>query len=104
MAIFKLQDGTEEIACVEVKTRVAEMTINEVRESVEEHRQTVYCTVNDDVFEACVPSGHCSQVIHQGFVSALSYSVYVQGNVEDSEGCIMQIVVIAIMEEVKTAH
>ena len=56
------------------------------------------------MFEACIPSEHCSKVIHQGFVSGLSYGVYVQGKVEDDEGCIMQIVVITIMEEVKTAH
>ena len=32
VAIIKLQDGTEETACMEIKTRVAEMTINKVRE------------------------------------------------------------------------
>ena len=89
---------------MEIKTRVAEMTINVVRESVEEHRQTAYCTANDDEFEACIPSEHRSQVIDQGFVSGLSYGAYHQRKVEDSEGCIMQIVVITIMEEVKTAH
>ena len=56
------------------------------------------------MFEAHIPSEHRCQVIHQGFVSGLSYGVYVQGKVEDGEGCIMQIVVIAILEEVKTAH
>ena len=37
VAIIKLQDGTEEIACMEIKTRVAETTINKVRELVEAH-------------------------------------------------------------------
>ena len=37
VAIIKLQDGTKEIACMKIKKRVAETTINKVRELVEEH-------------------------------------------------------------------
>ena len=94
IAIVIMPSGEKVFASVEVKTRVAESTIETATEALNDHGRIVFCDYNSDVFRDCVPAYNRSQVLHQAYVIDLKCVVFVTAKVEDAEGSIVQVVVI----------
>ena len=104
IAEIKLQDTDVVICAVEIKTRVVENTISTAIEVREAFGDLVQCSYGDDLFKKCVPSENRLQLLHQAMVLGTSHGVFVTSIVENGEGCITQVVIFRVSEEVKQNH
>ncbi len=92
------------VACVEIKTRVGESTIEKAVNLSKDKGRIVHCSYNDPLFKECVPAEHRAQVLHQAFVCGLSCGVHVVSKVEEGSGCIVQVVIATVAREDKESH
>ena len=104
IAEIKLQDTDVVICAVEIKTRVVENTIGKAIEDNGTFGGLVQCLYGDDRFKKCVPSENRLQLLHQAMVLGTSHGVFVTSIVENGEGCITQVVIFRLSEEVKQNH
>ena len=104
IAEIRLQDRNVVICAVEIKTRVVENTIGKAIEDNGTFGGLVQCLYGDDRFKKCVPSENRLQLLHQAMVLGTSHGVFVTSIVENGEGCITQVVIFRLSEEVKQNH
>ena len=98
------RESEPQLACLEIKTRVSENTINVTEEAARKYGRLVYCTFDDEKFKICVPASNRKQIIHQALVTGLKYGVFVVAKVEEGEGSLIQTVVVKILDDQKEAH
>ena len=82
------------LACVEIKTRVSENTIDAAEAALSDHGRIVKCRYGDATFKECVPANNRGQVLHQATICHFLTGVFVTAKVEEEEGSIIQIVII----------
>ena len=60
----------QDLACIEIKTRVAQTTIEAADVAVSNHGRIVRCQYDDEVFKECVPATtNRIEVIHQAAIA-----------------------------------
>ena len=91
-------------ACVEIKTRTTDNTILQAETVASEFGRTVHCSYGDTTFSKCIPTEHQTQILHQAVVTGLDYGVYVVSKVDDLEGCIIQIIIVHMSQDVKDGY
>ena len=97
-------NGVEYYACVEIKTRVAEGTIDDAEEAVREYGSKVECIFGDAVFRKCVLASNRRQVLHQAYVTGLTVGIFVVSKVQDEKGQILQVVICKIPPAILDDH
>ena len=87
-----------QLACVEIKTRVADSTITIANETLAKHGRFVRYNYGDTVFKDYVPCNNYIQVIHQACVSTFNTGMLVTAKVKEQEERIGQIVVVSFTD------
>ena len=64
IVVITIQNGTNKVAYVEIKTRVAMYTIDLAESAIKQHGRIVWCLYDNDNFKDYVTSGNRGQVIH----------------------------------------
>ena len=97
-------DELSECASLEIKSRMTQQTILSAKKAATKHGRTVFCAYMDEKFRDCVISANQVQILHQDFVTGLSYVVYVVSQVQEGSGQIVQIVIINIPDDFVREH
>jgi hypothetical protein len=64
----------------------------------------VFCVYDDDVFNDCVPSDNCKQLLRQAAVTGLQYGLFVTAMIDEGVSQIVQMVVVRFSSDDKTNH
>ena len=61
---------------------MTQKTIFSAKDLARKHGRTVFCAYLDEKFRDCVISANQGQILHQAFVTGMSYVVYVVSQVQ----------------------
>ena len=71
VAVVKDEFGLQNLACIEIKTRISKTTIEAAEVAVSNHGRIVRCHYDDEVFKECVLATNRIQVMHQAAITGV---------------------------------
>lgn len=93
--MIRILDMSKQVACIEIKTRVATNKIDLAESAMKQYGRIEWCWYDDDdIFKKCVHLGNRGHVICQACVTNFNIGIFVTSKAGSEEGSIIQIIVV----------